>query len=257
MTSGVKSPTSPLQPSLPSPLADLGMIALLVAYAVSMITLLWPRPFLLALLLLPAPLLLVLRLGRGFATVAAIGSFIGPATEVACVSGGLWSYSETGGLPLIPPWLFLIWACFPTALLLIVRAFTGGIPHPRPRALPLALGGIALQIMIFIEYSNDLLPLFLLTGLLACGIYAFRPERATLLLMASGCVLGPVCEALPVSDGAWFYARADISGMPVWLPVAYALFAALVTEAGLWGLSGPGKNDLKDEKNKEDERMRI
>jgi hypothetical protein len=70
--------------------------------------------------------------------MAVAGAVIGPLTEVACVSGGLWSYAETGGIPLIPPWLFVIWACFPTALWLIVRSLLGEMPSSRPGTLSLA-----------------------------------------------------------------------------------------------------------------------
>ena len=219
--------------SAPSRLVDLALIAVLVAYAVSVILLFWDSPYLLAILLLPAPAALVHRLGRSFVTVAAAGTILGPATEAACVAGGLWSYAETGGLPLIPPWLFVIWACFPTALWLIVRAAIGRIPKARTGTMPRAIFGIALEIVIFVSFPDEMLQLFALALILAAGAFAARPERATLVLMAAGSILGPVCEALPVAAGAWHYARTDIWGMPVWLPLAYALFSVLVAQASL------------------------
>ena len=66
-----------------------------------------------------------------------------------------------------------------------------------------------------------------------------RPEKSTVILLAAGAVLGPACEALPVAAGAWTYARPDLLGMPVWLPLAYALFALLVAQAGLSLLRPP------------------
>lgn len=218
---------------VPSRHLDLALIAVLVFYAVSIIISFWQRPFILALLLLPAPLALVARLGPSALAIAAAGAIIGPLTEMACVFGGLWSYANTGGLPLIPPWLFVIWACFPTALWLIVRSFLGTIPQPRPGALLLALAGIAVQIALFVALSEDTLQVVAAALILAVAAVLVWPGKSTVILMAAGSLLGPACEALPVAVGAWSYARQDILGMPVWLPLAYALFSVLVAYAGL------------------------
>lgn len=223
----------PALASIPSRHLDLALIAVLVFYAVSIIISFWQRPFILALLLLPAPLALVARLGPSALAIAAAGAIIGPLTEMACVFGGLWSYANTGGLPLIPPWLFVIWACFPTALWLIVRSFLGAIPQPRPGALLLALAGIAVQIVLFVALSEDTLQVVAAALILAVAAVLVWPGKSTVILMAAGSLLGPACEAMPVAAGAWSYARQDILGMPVWLPLAYALFSVLVAYAGL------------------------
>ena len=231
-------PESPRRPAHNSALIDLLLIAALVVYAVSAILSFWMKPLLLALILLAAPLALALRLGPSGRALAAAGALIGPATEMACVAGGLWSYSQTGGLPLIPPWLFVIWACFPTALWLIVRSVLGETaaegPARKGSVLLLCLAGIALQIALFVALSKSLQLIIAAALLFAGAIVYLSPviERKTVLvLLASGAVLGPVCEALPVASGAWSYARPDLFGMPLWLPLAYALFAVLVAFA--------------------------
>ena len=123
-------------PSHRSDLFSLFLITALIVYASYAILLLWKEPHLLALCLLPSPLALMARLGpSGPATVVA-GAVIGPLTEAACVAGGLWSYAETGGLPLIPPWLPVIWASFPAALWLIAKSLLGEVPSPKRSALP-------------------------------------------------------------------------------------------------------------------------
>ena len=231
-------PESPRRPAHNSALIDLLLIAALVVYAVSAILFFWTRPYLLALLLLPAPLALAMRLGPAGPSIAAAGALIGPATEMACVAGGLWSYSQTGGLPLIPPWLFVIWGCFPTALWLIVKSLLGEpaveIPASKRFTLPLCLVGIGLQIALFVALSHSLL-LIIASALIFSGAILYLlpgAERKTgLVLLAAGAVLGPACEALPVSVGAWSYARPDLFGLPLWLPLAYALFAVLVAFA--------------------------
>ena len=224
-------PEDSLPPSHSSALFSLLLIAALVVYASYAILFLWRQPYLLALCLLPAPLALVARLGpSGPATVVA-GAVIGPLTEAACVAGGLWSYAETGGLPLIPPWLPVIWACFPAALWLIAKSLLGEVPSPKRGALLFCLAGITLEIVLFLTLSHSL-PLIFAAALLlgvAAVLAVPRVERSTVLvLMAAGAVLGPVCEALPVATGAWSYAQPDVLGMPLWLPLAYALFAVLV-----------------------------
>jgi len=200
------------RPSPKSALFDLFLIAALVLYAVSAIVSFWERPYLLALLLLPAPLALAARLGPSALAFAAAGAVIGPLTEMACVWGGLWSYSETGSLPLIPPWLLVIWACFPTALWLIVRSLLGETAQARPGTLPLALAGIALQIVLFLALSENRLLVICAALLLAGAAFRARPEKSTVILLAAGAILGPACEALPVAAGAWSYARPDLSG---------------------------------------------
>ncbi len=223
-------------PSTKSRLFDLFLIAALVVYAVSAILLFWRQPYLLALLLLPAPLALVLRLGPFALAIAAAGAVIGPATEAACVAGGLWGYTERAGWQLIPPWLLVIWACFPTALWLIVRSLQGEVPQPEKRAFLFCLVAIALQIALYLALSQNL-PLILAASFLYLGaILLVAPKEsriAALILMAAGALLGPICEALPVAAGAWAYARPDIFGMPLWLPLAYALFAVLVAASSL------------------------
>lgn len=217
---------------------DLAIVVLLVIYAVASIVCLWRSPHLLALLLLPAPLVLVMRLGRSGLALAATGAVLGPATEMACVYGGLWAYAETGGLPLIPSWLIIIWSCFPTALWLIVRSLLGSIPASKPGTLSLALPGIVIEVGLFVTMSRSTLLIIIAGSILAAAILIIRRERSTIILMAAGAVLGPVCEALPVAAGAWSYAMPQFLGMPVWLPLAYALFAALTGFAS-WSLAAP------------------
>ncbi len=153
---------------------DLAIVVLLVVYAVASIVSLWRSPYLLALLLLPAPLVLVARLGRSGLALAATGAVLGPATEIACVQGGLWTYAETGGLPFVPPWLIVIWACFPTALWLIVRSLLGSIPASKRGTLPLALLGIAIEVVLFVTLSRSTLLVIIAGLILAAAVLVIR-----------------------------------------------------------------------------------
>lgn len=211
-----------------SRLLDLAIVIVLVAYAVASIVLFWQHPYLLALLLLPAPAVLVIRIGLIGPGLALAGAVLGPVTEILCVAGGLWTYADTGGLPFVPPWIIVLWACFPTALWLIVRSVLGEVPSVQTAALPLALAGIAIEIVIFVFLGERTLLVVTAALPLAAAILLTWPKRSTLILMAAGGLLGPIVESPPIAAGAWFYAHPEILGMPAWLPLAYAMFAALV-----------------------------
>ncbi|MBN1322558.1 MAG: hypothetical protein JW986_00965 [Methanotrichaceae archaeon] len=213
---------------------DIALVLLLAALATVLIAWKWKEPYLLGALLVPIILPLVLRLGpREGIMLAGAGALLGPLTEIACVGGGLWKYSETGGLFLIPPWLFSIWACFLPAMILILRGTLGRVPGGRAGDLPLALAGLAGEVVLFIALGrNATLALAASLCILAVAL-ARGPGMETIVLMAAGGVLGPACEALPVARGAWSYIVQDFMGMPAWLPFAYAFFAFLLTKAGL------------------------
>ncbi|NYT01187.1 MAG: hypothetical protein GKC10_00250 [Methanosarcinales archaeon] len=223
-------------PSIRARLADLFLILLLVVYGSGAIVFQFQRPYLLALLLLLPVSVLVWRLCdyRRAVLLAATGAVLGPLTEVFCVAGGLWTYSQTGAILYVPPWLPVAWACFPPALWLISRSVLGGIPGAaRGMAVPVSLAGIGLMVAIFVSLGHST-PLTLAVGLPAAALVylAFR-QTATLVLMAGGSLIGPLCESMPVAAGAWHYALPEVLGMPGWLPLAYALFAALVCQAAL------------------------
>ena len=225
-------PEDSLPPGHRSALFSLLLIAALIVYASYAILLLWKEPYLLGLCLLPAPLALMARFGPSAPATAAAGAVLRPLTEAACVAGGLWSFAETGGVPLIPPGLPLILACFPAARWRIVKSLLGEVPSPDRGALPFCLAGIILEIVLFLTLGHSLPLIFGAALLLGAAAVLAVPsvERSTVMvLMAAGAVLGPVCEALPVAAGAWSYAQPDVLGLPLWLPLAYALFAVLVS----------------------------
>lgn len=209
-------------------LLDLAIIAALVACAIASILLFWRSPYLLALILLPAPAILILRLGPTAFGLTAAGAVIGPITEAFCVAGGIWTYTDTGGIPFVPPWIIVLWACFPTALWLIVRSILGETRHAQTGNLPMALTGIAIEILIFV-FLGEITSLAFAAALpLAAAIILARAKRQTVILMAAGGLLGPIIESLPIAAGAWSYANPEIFGMPAWLPLAYGMFAAMI-----------------------------
>ncbi len=218
------------------PKLDIAVVAILAAYGTLVLATFWDRPYLAALLLVPPPIILCAILGDPKRAVAMglAGAILGPLTEMACVKGGLWTYANTGGLPYVPPWNFPIWACFPPALWLLARALLR-TDVPRfysPRTLVLALAGVGAEIAIFVALGQNT-PQALVGGavLAAALILAFR-EKATMVMMGAGALLGPLCESLPIYVGAWWYAApAEIFGMPSYMIIAYAIFGGLVGHA--------------------------
>jgi hypothetical protein len=171
---------------------------------------------------------------------------LGPFTEACSVAGGIWTYRATGGLPLIPPWIFPLWGCFAPALWILVRSTVQRAPRPQvPTASLLWLGlALAVEIIAFVQLGNST-PLALLVAVpLAALLLGFTRRREVLVMFLVGGVLGPLCESLPIAFGAWTYANPELLGMPAWLPLGYAIFGVLVglgAEVALCRLPSPGR----------------
>lgn len=216
---------------------DVASVAILAAYGSLVLAAFWDRPYAAALLLVPPPIILSARVSdpRRSAAMAIAGAFIGPLTEMACVYGGLWTYANTGGLPLVPPWNFPAWASFPLAVFLLARALPGTeFPKASPRVLLIALAGVGAEIAVFVSLGSNP-PLALVAGgVLAAAVIFVFPGRVTLAMMGAGALLGPLIESLPISVGAWWYsAPADIFGMPAYMILAYAVFGGVLGTASL------------------------
>jgi len=214
-------------------LADLAVVVALVGYVMAAVTLLWRHPWILALLLCWPPVLLGSRLGsaRRAVAFAAAGLVLGPLTESACILLGLWTYAETGGLPLVPAWNFPLWTCFPAALWIVVRATLGRSPRTAFRPLHLALPLLALagQILLFAWLGRSTwLTLAAVVPLAALVLALARRLEIAIILLAGG-LIGPLCESLPIAAGAWTYATRGPLGMPAWLPLGYGLFAVFTS----------------------------
>ncbi len=216
-------------------LADLAIVVALVGYVMAAVTLLWRHPWILALLLSWPPVLLGARLGapRRAVALAATGLVLGPLTESACILLGLWTYAETGGLPLVPPWNLPLWTCFPAALWIVVRATLGRSPRTvfTPLRLALPLVALAAQILLFAWLGR--LPWLTLAAVLPlCVLVPVLYRRLELaIILLAGSLIGPLCESFPIAAGAWTYATPGPLGMPVWLPLGYGLFAVFTSLA--------------------------
>jgi hypothetical protein len=218
------------------PKLDIAVVTILAAYGTLVLATFWDRPYLAALLLVPPPVILcaILDDPRRAAAMGFAGAILGPLTEMACVKGGLWTYANTGGLPYVPPWNFPIWACFPPAIWLLARALLGTEISTTfsPRSLILALAGVGAEIAIFVSLGMNTAHALVGGAALAAALILAFQEKATVVMMGAGALLGPLCESLPICAGAWWYAApADIFGMPAYMILAYAIFAGLLGHA--------------------------
>ncbi|MFH1810488.1 MAG: hypothetical protein ABIJ09_17235 [Pseudomonadota bacterium] len=225
---------------------DVLLVALLVAYVMVAIAWLWTSPWLLTLLLIPPPLILATRAAstREAAILAFAGILLGPFTEACSVAGGLWTYQATGGLPLVPPWIFPLWGCFTPALWIVVRSISLRLPRPQVPAFHLVWLGLALaiEIIAYIELGHSTPLALAATVPLAALLLGFSRRLEVVIILLFGSVLGPLCESLPIAFGAWTYPNPELLGMPAWLPLGYGIFGVIVAlsaEAALALLPAP------------------
>jgi len=215
---------------------DLAFIVVMAAYASFALTFFWDRPYLLTLLLLLPPITLGARLGQPkmvvvmLLTAAVLGSF----TEICCVVGGLWTYAQTGGLPYVPLWNTLAWACFPPAFWLGAKIVFGEeVPtKSSTRSLVLALIGIAAMIVLFVYSENNGGPTVIMGFLMAAALIVITRQNITVLMMVVAIFIGPICESSAIASGAWHYvAPPYVLGLPAYMIPAYAVFGALMGHA--------------------------
>ncbi len=66
--------------------------------------------------------------------------------------------------------------------------------------------------------------------LAVCAFVAWRldPHPEDGLTLLAGAIFGPAAEAAAVWRGAWTYAHPDFLGIPLWLPVGWALAILLL-----------------------------
>jgi len=218
-----------------SPRRRIGQLAAVAAMAAAFSAAtawLYESPYLLALLALPLPFLLGLFFSdRRHALLLGLGgALIGPATEAVCVAGGLWTYTETGGIPLIPPWHPPGWACFPLAITLVVTALRpSAFSHNiSARTVVLLLLGLAFETAVFVILGTRTFSALIFALAASVFLLAIWRNQAVWLTFLSGLLVGPLTEALPIRLGAWSYARDEFLGMPYYMPLAYGLYAVLL-----------------------------
>ncbi len=232
-------------------LTSVGLLALAFSFAVSVF---WASPYILTLVALPFPffLSLLFRNKKRVLRLALVGMIVGPIVEIACVFGGLWTYSDTGELPAIPLWILPGWTCFPLSLVVIAETVTKR-PFRTPRSILTPywlIGAILLQTVLFVSLGNQTITALVAAAVLTFGVALFMLRKETLVLLIVGGILGPLVESLPILAGAWSYRTSEILGMPVYMPWAYGLFAVFVVTLAAYVAdasrsSKPDTNDLK------------
>ena len=93
-------------------------------------------------------------------------------------------------------------------------------------ALALLLYAVAVVTIAFLYERGTVLALILAVYAVVAWRLDPHPEDAFTLI--GGAVFGPAAEAAAVWRGAWSYTWPDFLGIPIWLPVGWALACLLL-----------------------------
>lgn len=161
-----------------------------------------------------------------------VGVAIGPLTELAATSSGLWTY-RTVSIAGLPLWVVPMWWIYTVTVARLVRAVASD--EPRPRSAGLAVALIAIEVPWLCAFGNTR-PVVALLGtliLLAVFLQRRRPQAVDLVTLLICGAIGPAAELIPVSVGAWGYGDPVRSALPIWLPSGYGVFGAALVHIGL------------------------
>lgn len=158
-----------------------------------------------------------------------IGMVVGPFTEWAATSNGLWAYTipSVAGLPL---WVVPMWWIYPVTVARLIAAIVGKPPQPSSLVLVAAL--VLIEVPMLCAFGNSR-PLLALSGtLIMLAIFLRRHHAPVDIVTLVICgVIGPLAELIPVQMGVWSY--ADSSSLPIWLPTGYGIFGAALVHGGI------------------------
>lgn len=91
------------------------------------------------------------------------------------------------------------------------------------RDLLLLLSFFAIAVWGIVHFHARTVPLLIALSIGAAVSLSLWHEKQDVLLFALAGILGPSMEILCIRAGAWTYARQDFLGIPMWLPLVWAL----------------------------------
>jgi hypothetical protein len=84
--------------------------------------------------------------------------------------------------------------------------------------------------LAFFWKNNLVCSLLIIAGL--CFTFIIRSNKADGLSFLAGAVIGSLGEIIVVNSGAWNYSNPTIAGIPLWLPLAWAMTCVLIYRFG-------------------------
>lgn len=172
-----------------------------------------------------------------------VASILGSVTEMIMIGSGAWQYGNPVlfGLAL---WTPLFWGF---AYLFARRArdvifslghverhFHRHINEPRREVVVLFDASLFVTMLIFayVFWSTSYVLLFIYAFMLFFALYTFhRPADVFFAFLAV--IVGFFLEVIATQAGAWTHNNHEFFGMPMWLPIAYGLFAVIVRRAAV------------------------
>jgi uncharacterized membrane protein YoaT (DUF817 family) len=157
------------------------------------------------------------------------GMVLGPLTEIAATSSGLWQYAapSIAGLPL---WVVPMWWIYPVTVARLIGAVTGRAPQPASLLFVAAL--VLIEVPMLCAFGNSRPVLALIGTLIMLAIFLRRHHtRVDVVTLVICGVIGPIAELIPVQMGVWSYAGER--SLPLWLPTGYGVFGAALVHGGI------------------------
>jgi hypothetical protein len=174
-----------------------------------------------------------------FITAAALGSL----AEITVMQTGVWQYGNPVifGLALWAPlfwgFAFLFGRRVRDAVFQLTYQQVHYARHVRePRVLLAVLldiflyGAIVLGALLLWQTSFTLLGVYIALLALALSVFHTRADAFFVILAV---LVGTALEVVATRAGVWTHSNSALWGMPVWLPVAYGLFALIVRRAAV------------------------
>ncbi|MBU2490109.1 MAG: hypothetical protein KKA60_12030 [Proteobacteria bacterium] len=150
------------------------------------------------------------------------------AENVMCLHG-VYAYS-TPQLFQIPCWLPVGWAFFSLAIFRIIEGLAsvldiGYAPPKKPWGLWIA-GELAFITLLFyvctLFWENTALSLFATVATLFLAAFLYR-GRMLLLIVLVSIIVATILEYTGIVYGVWHWNAPDLWGLPLWVPLAYAI----------------------------------
>jgi Protein of unknown function (DUF2878) len=99
----------------------------------------------------------------------------------------------------------------------------------------LALCALAVAVAVIALFYRENAIIFCILGVAAFVALQLAGWQASAVVpFTVGMVLGPGMEVILIRAGAWTYADPSFAGIPVWLPLLWALTALALTRMSRW-----------------------
>lgn len=154
------------------------------------------------------------------------GATLGNAVELACDFAGVWRHADRSLFGVAPAYIFICYPILGLAIPRLIDAIAVGTrpAHASTAALP-ATGMLGVFVALSMQFHDRSGLQSLITALMLAMTLVWFESRHDRVTAAAGLVIGLVWELPATLAGAWTFPRPQLFGLiPVWLPMAYAIF---------------------------------